>query len=133
MSVCLSMCQALSRRYPLNCSIFCNQTCMVVRHHGEKIICCLQGRGHSEGLCNQNVTVSAVFSTNSSFANKLKVMVEHCKPKCPVKIFDCCVVRAESFVTKLCMVIHHHKLGCHAKNVGCYLQSQGHRAHEIKI
>ena len=49
--------------YPLNCSIFYNRTCMVVHHHGVeyyggKIVCSLQGQGHSEGLCNQNVTVS---------------------------------------------------------------------------
>ena len=36
---------------------------MVVHHHGVeyyggKIVCSLQGKGHSEGLCNQNVTVS---------------------------------------------------------------------------
>ena len=33
---------------------------------------------------------------------------------------------AESFVTKLSMVIHHHKLECHAKERGCCFQGHGH-------
>ena len=32
----------------------------------------------------------------------------------------------QPFVTKLGTVVHHHKLECHAKKNGLYLQGQGH-------
>ena len=50
--------------------------------------CCLQGQGHSEGLCNQTITVSTV---SSELIILLQSVVEHHKPRCPVKEFDHCV------------------------------------------
>ena len=32
-----------------------------------------------------------ILSTSDSFATKLSLMVNHGKPKCPVKILDCCL------------------------------------------
>ena len=55
---------------------------------------CLQGEGHtdSECLCNGNVTVSTRASELMIFfANKHTVMADHHKPKCRLKILDCCV------------------------------------------
>ena len=39
------------------------------------------------------------------------------------------LLNSELFGTKLGMVIHHGKPEGHAKKLGCYLQTQGHRAH----
>ena len=41
------------------------------------------------------------------------------------------LLNSELFGTKLGMVIHHGKPEGHAKKLGCYLQTQGHRAHNI--
>lgn len=40
---------------------------------------------------------------------------------------------SNSFAAKFDMVIHDHKLECHAKQFGCCLQGQGHRAYTQKI
>ena len=37
-----------------------------------------------------------------------------------------CSHSAESFVTKLGIVVHHHEPECHVKKMGFYLQGQGH-------
>ena len=48
------------------CGPFCNQTWYGVVHdhkldcHVKTLGCCLEGQGHSEGLYNQNMTVSTV-------------------------------------------------------------------------
>ena len=59
----------------------------------EKLFCYLQGQGHSEGLCNQNMAVSTVFELFDLFATKLDLMVHHYKLKCPQSCeeLDCCV------------------------------------------
>lgn len=111
-------------------------------HHREvecrvtKMGCCLQGQGHSEGLCNQTITVSTI---SSKLIILLQPVVEHCKPGCPVKEFDHCVQShskhsnfwciywtTEAFVTKHGVVIDHYQPECHAKKMGCYFQGQSH-------
>ena len=57
--------------------------------------CYLQGQGHSEGLYNENITVSTILcklmilKKEDFFAKKLSLVVEHCMSKCPVKVLDC--------------------------------------------
>ena len=49
---------------------------------------CLQGQGHSKGLYNQNMTVSAIIA--GPFATKLGLIIQP-KPECPVNTLDCSV------------------------------------------
>ena len=74
-------------------------------------------------------------------------MVDHPKPRCAVtywitlvkvkvtvniNVFVVCpddTSTAEPFVTKLGMMLHHHKLECCAKQMGSHLQEQGHMDH----
>ena len=60
---------------------------MVMQHHKqEKLVHCVQCEGHSEGLYNQNMTISVLSSkqTAGRFATKLGLIVQHFKPECPV-------------------------------------------------
>ena len=46
---------------------FVNKLGMVMRHHkaecqAKRLVCCLQGQGHSKGLYDQNMTVSTISS-----------------------------------------------------------------------
>ena len=75
-----------------------------------------------------------IFWTNDSFATKLSLIADHHKPKCLMKILDCCVQGQgqskcskllivcpdifwafESFISKLGMVVHCHSLECLVK------------------
>ena len=88
-----------------------------------------------------------VIWTTAPFATKLSFMAHHHKLNCLVKRFDCSVVvkvkvterltipvnvhvdgifsTAEFFVTKLGMVMHHHRPECHARRLVCCLHVQG--------
>ena len=50
--------------------------------HGQKLVNYLKCQGHSEGLCNQNMTV---------FYYELGMVVQHLKLECPVQKWDYCV------------------------------------------
>ena len=57
------MCECLSGQYFLNLSTFHNQAGIVAYFYElncdtEKLFCYLQGEGHSEGVYNQNMTIS---------------------------------------------------------------------------
>ena len=58
----------------------------------ERLVCCLQGQGHSKELQNQNMTLQYVFWTADPFATKLGLMTHHHKLGCLVKRLDCSVV-----------------------------------------
>ena len=65
MSVHMSV--RVSRRYVLNHSTFCNQTCMAVHYKPEspankKGECYSKGHSEGEGLFNQSITVSTIAS-----------------------------------------------------------------------
>ena len=65
---------------------------MVVYYHrvecrAEKLVHCVQYQGHSEGLYNQNMTISVV-SSAGRFATKLGLIVQHHKLECPVEKWD---------------------------------------------
>ena len=53
--------------------------------HAEKVVCYLQGQGHSEGSYNQNMTLYYIFLFADPFTNGLSLMVTHHKPECLVK------------------------------------------------
>ena len=55
----------------------------------EICFCYHQSQGHSDGLHNQNMTVSTVFAELGSFAAYLSLVVD--QPECLAKIWDCCV------------------------------------------
>ena len=62
---------------------------MVTQHdepecHAEKLVCSFQCQGHSEGLHNQNMTISTLSS-------KLGFVVQHHKLECPVEQLNYCV------------------------------------------
>ena len=76
---------------------FINKPDMVMQHHkpecpADKMVHCVQCRGHSEDLYNKNMTISVVSSellvhlqANSG------LIVEHHKLECPVEKWDYCV------------------------------------------
>ena len=52
----------------------------------------LFGRGYSEGLRNQNMTISTMSSKLLvRFATRFGLLVQHQKPECPVQMCDYCV------------------------------------------
>ena len=58
---CLSVCPILSRWYLLNCSVVLTKLGLVLYYHeiecyAEKLVCYVQDEGHSNCLCNQNVS-----------------------------------------------------------------------------
>ena len=58
--------------------------------HAEKFAHRLQCQGHSEGLYNQNMTISTVFNTAGPFAVKLGLRVQQHKQECSVlKVGHC--------------------------------------------
>ena len=61
--------------------------------HAEKLVHFVQCQGHSEGLYNQNMTISTISSKLLvCFATKLGLIVQHHnKLECPVKKWDYCV------------------------------------------
>ena len=56
--------------------------------HAEKLVCCLRGQGHSEGLCNENMTISTIVS----------------------KLLICLLA------TNFSLIVHHHKSGYLVEN-----------------
>ena len=120
---------------------------VVVHHCGQgyaenkktKLGCYLQGQGDNEGLYNQNMTVSTVFSELMILLQSNLAIVSSKNSGLLVNIVVTVAVNVKhfnkglsgwyllncwNFVTKLCIVIHPHKLECHAKRLCCYLQGQ---------
>ena len=64
--------------------------------HTEKLVHCVQCQGHSEGLCNQKMTISVVSSK-----------------------------RAGQFATRLGLAVYYHEAMCHAEQLVHFLQCQG--------
>ena len=61
-------------------------------YHAEKLVHYLQCQGHSEGLCNQNMTnFYCILYTAGPFATRLDLIVQHYKPECTVEKWDYCV------------------------------------------
>ena len=128
---------------------------MVMQHHkpkchAEKLIHCVQCQGHSEGLHNQNMTISVVFSKQlvglqrnlvwqystiswsvlwknriTAFKIKVTANVEN------VSVSDCvCPVFPEPlnhfcFFTKLGIVVYYNEAMCHVEKLVHNLQYQG--------
>ena len=88
----------LSRWYLLNA--FTTKLSMVV-HQCEsdclpkRLVCCLQGQGHSERSFNQNITFQYIFWAADPFLTKV-LMAYHHKLDCGVKRLDCCVLWSRS-------------------------------------
>ena len=60
--------------------------------HAEKLVHCLQCQGDSKGLYNQNMTIFYyIFRTAGPFVTKLGLIVQHHKLECPVEKWDYCV------------------------------------------
>ena len=60
--------------------------------HAEKVVHCVQRQGHSEGLYNQNMTISTVsFELLNFLLPKLGLIVHYRKSECFMEKFDCCV------------------------------------------
>ena len=54
------------------------------------LCCCfLQGQGHSNGSCDQNMTLSTIFS--DFLVTKLGLMMHNCKAESSVKKIDYCI------------------------------------------
>ena len=70
---------------------FVTKLCMVMHHHVNKMGCCLQC--HSEGLQKDIIKIwlFLLYHLKYSFASKHSMIVGHHKPKCLVKILECCV------------------------------------------
>ena len=70
---------------------------MIMQHHKpechtEKLVHCVQCQGHSEGLCNQKMTISVVSSKRAGqFATRLGFIGQHHKLECPVEKLGHCV------------------------------------------
>ena len=56
-----------------------------------KLVHCVQCQGHSEGLLNQNMTISVVSTTAGLFATRLGLIVQHYKWECRVEKWDYCI------------------------------------------
>ena len=56
-----------------------------------KVVCCLQGQGHSYGSYTQNVAFKYIIWTADAFAIKLGLVAHHHKVDCLVKRLDCSV------------------------------------------
>ena len=86
------------RWYLLNHWIFYYQTCYcdtlswAIDCLSKRLVCCLQGQGHSEGSYNQNMTFWYIFWTSYPFATKLGLVAHHHKLDCLVRRFDYSVV-----------------------------------------
>ena len=59
--------------------------------HVKRLLYCLQGQGHNEGSCNQNMTVYYFSWTADSFSTTLSLMVHYHELECLVERFYCCV------------------------------------------
>ena len=53
--------------------------------HAEKLVHCVQHQGHSEGLCNQNMTISVVSSKMLVHLQPNCLIAQHLKMECLVK------------------------------------------------
>ena len=62
---------------------------LIVRQ--KKLVHYHQRQGHSEGLYNQNMTISTIFQTAGPFAIKLSLVVQHYKPECPAVKLGYCI------------------------------------------
>ena len=96
--IILSVCPILSGRYLLNHSTIFNKTWYGgVRSRGKlsggkKLVHYRQCQGHSEGLYNQNMTISAVSSKLLIHLQpNLVLMVQHHKQECSVEKLDYCI------------------------------------------
>ena len=110
--------------------------------HAEKLVCHFEG--HSEGLYNWNLTVSATsskhlillqpnliwwyFIIGMSCGEREKKWIAAFRVKITVKVqnviecLDDIFWTAQPFVTKLGLVIHHHEPKCLVEKLICYLQ-----------
>ena len=53
--------------------------------HVEKLVCCLQGQGHSKGIYHKKRLLLLYFLNFRSICNQIWLMVHHHKPKYPVE------------------------------------------------
>ena len=114
----------------------------------KRLVCCLQGQGHSEESCNQNVTSG--ISSELLILLQLNLVWWHIsvswivmwkdwitllwsrsrsqrKFRKPVSVhLDYISSTAELSFTRLGTMMHHHGPECHASRLVCCLQVQGH-------
>ena len=127
--------------------------CIIMSCHAKRQDCYFQGQGHSSEqslIWSKYDSFYYIFWTADRFATKVCMIVHYYKPECLMEKVDCCVQGqghskifkmsmnvncpgdhdtfwiAESFTTKLSMVILHLESDCLPKRLVCCLQGQGH-------
>ena len=112
--------------------------------HAEKLVHCVQHQGHSEGLCNQNMTISVVSSKMLVHLQPNCLIAQHLKMECLVKKPGWLHSRSRSqwrftmsrwseslkilltnFVWR-CSIMSQTVMRGKNNNSFCYLQGQGH-------